>query len=73
MKVKASIDRFEGTKAILFLDEGESQLVWPRTYLPTGTQEGDILSLYIEIDAEATAQAKTEAENLLKELMENNQ
>lgn len=70
MDIQGVIDRFEGEKAVLLLGETEQQSLWPRRLLPTEAQEGDILSFSIQIDAEATAQAKAEAQSLLKELLE---
>ena len=39
----ATIDRFEGDKAVLALEPGEK--VVPRLMLPAGAQEGDVIDL----------------------------
>ena len=51
-----SIDRFEGDKkqvAVLLTDDG-TQINFPKALLPKGVKAGDILSLTIERDTEAT-------------------
>jgi hypothetical protein len=58
MPVLLSFDRFEGRDqsiAILLTDDGEVVQV-PRSLLPRGTKPGDVLSLTLERDAEATAE-----------------
>ncbi len=69
MHVKAVIDRFEGPKAILLVGDEEIQVVWPRETLPDGSGEGDILILDLMVDKAATRQARSEADNLLKQLL----
>ena len=73
MEIQAIIDRFEGSKAVLFLGEEEVQVVWPRRILPKEVKEGDILQVTLQIDNEATAAAKAEAENLLEQILGKNQ
>lgn len=73
MEIQAVIDRFEGSKAVLFLGEEEVQVVWPRRILPKEVKEGDILQVTLQIDNEATAAAKAEAENLLEQILGKNQ
>jgi hypothetical protein len=56
LKNRLSIDRFEGDKkqvAVLLTDDG-TQLNFPKSLLPKGVKPGDILTLTIEKDAEAT-------------------
>ncbi|MHB1556058.1 MAG: DUF3006 domain-containing protein [Isosphaeraceae bacterium] len=51
-----SVDRFEGrdrTIAVLLTDDGESINV-PGSLLPPGVQPGDVLTLTLERNAEAT-------------------
>jgi hypothetical protein len=73
MKVVAVVDRFEGNKAILLLGDEEIQVIWPRKGLPAEVKETDILTIDLQIDAEATCAAQTEAERLLKEIMAKNE
>lgn len=72
MEVLAVIDRFESDKAILLLGNDEIQVVWPREVLPVEAGESDILTITLEINREATAASKAEAEKLLKELINSN-
>ena len=41
MKLELTIDRFEGTKAILKSEDNET-VVWPRNKLPKDVKEGSI-------------------------------
>ena len=71
--MRAVIDRFEDTKAVLLLGEAEEvQAVWPRQFLPADAQEGDILQLDFRIDHEATELARTDAEALLQLVLNSN-
>lgn len=72
MVIKAVIDRFEGNKAILLFDDTEDQVVWPKDKLPETVAEGDILTVQLEIDAEATAIARKEAAALLQRVLRQN-
>jgi len=69
MQTKAVIDRFEGNKAVLLLGDEEVQVVWPRQFLSTDAQEGDILQVDLQIDQIATKTAKAEAESLLQQIL----
>jgi len=73
MRIQAVIDRFEGNKAVLLVGDDEAQVVWPRHLLPSEVEEGDILSMALQIDSEETAAAKGEAESLLKQILAKNQ
>ena len=58
MNLRFSIDRFEGEKkqiAVLLTNDGD-QINFPKKLLPNGVKAGDILSLRIERDHEATRQ-----------------
>jgi hypothetical protein len=48
MKIKATIDRFEDGKAILFVGENEDEYMMPRASLPRGAVLG--LWLLVEIE-----------------------
>ncbi|MEG6586824.1 DUF3006 domain-containing protein [Dendrosporobacter sp. 1207_IL3150] len=68
MKTTAVIDRFEQKKAVLLVGEEEVIVSWPKSFLPEKAKEGDFIKINIDIDVEATAEAKKEAEDLLKDL-----
>lgn len=72
MQIKLVIDRFEGDKAILLLDEGETAVNWPRNMLPPEAEEGDILRVQFDRDEEATYAARCEAERLLRQTVAGN-
>jgi Protein of unknown function (DUF3006) len=51
-----SVDRFEGKAkpiAVLLTDDGET-ISLPKSLLPPAAKPGDVLSVSLEIDAEAT-------------------
>lgn len=68
METKVIIDRFEGDKAIILIGESEISAVWPRSFLPEGSREGDILRFAANIDVEATKEARAAVAELLKQL-----
>ena len=56
MTIRLSIDRFEGHRkqvAVLLTDNG-TPITFPKTLLPRGARPGDVLTLQIERDTEAT-------------------
>jgi hypothetical protein len=56
LKIRLSIDRFEGNRkqiAVLWAEDGTTINI-PEALLPKGAKAGDILTLQIERDAEAT-------------------
>ncbi len=70
MTTRLSLDRFEGKKksiAVLLTDVGES-INLPRALLPPGANAGDVLSLALEIDPEATRKLAEETRNVQKDL-----
>lgn len=69
MQIKAVIDRFESNKAVLLLGDEEVQVVWPRQFLSSDVQEGDILQVGLQVDPVATQAAKAEAESLLQQVL----
>ena len=71
-KVKAVVDRFEGNKAVLLVGEEELQTVWPRSFMPEKLEEGSVLEVTMQIDAEATTKARGEAQDLLRQILAQN-
>jgi hypothetical protein len=56
MTIRLSIDRFEGERkqiAVLLTDDG-TPINFPKALLPRGVKAGDVLTLRIERDTEAT-------------------
>jgi Protein of unknown function (DUF3006) len=56
VRLSLSVDRFEGKSrpiAVLLTDDGES-INMPGSLLPPGVKPGDVLTITIEHDAEAT-------------------
>ena len=67
--MKMTIDRIEGTVAVLILNEDESVRVnVPVSLLPPGCREGDILTIRIERDIPATEAAQERVSGLIEKL-----
>ena len=67
--MKVTIDRIEGTVAVLILCEDESVRVnVPVSLLPPGCQEGEILTIRIERDMHATEAARERVAGLIEKL-----
>jgi hypothetical protein len=67
--MKATIDRIEGKMAVLLMGEdGKEKVNMPLSLLPEGCNEGDILSVSIELDPEATKQAKERVSGMMEKL-----
>lgn len=65
--MRAYIDKIEGSLAELRLGEGEeTKLVVPKSALPKGVREGDVLTIRFERDAAAT-KAEADANDALRE------
>lgn len=69
MRIKAVVDRLEGDKAVLLLGDEEIQVVWPCTFFPDDVREGDIFDIAVTFDPQATQEARTDGEALLKALL----
>ena len=67
--MKVTIDRIEGTVAVLISREDESVRVnVPVTLLPPGCREGDILTIRIERDIPTTEAAQERVSGLIEKL-----
>jgi hypothetical protein len=67
--LKVTIDRIEGTVAVLISREDESVRVnVPVSLLPPGCREGDILTIRIEQDRAATEAAQERVADLIEKL-----
>ncbi|MDO9036212.1 MAG: DUF3006 domain-containing protein [Methanoregula sp.] len=70
--MKATIDRIEEGIAVLISTEKEPvRMTVPVSLLPPGAKEGDIITLSIERDEEATAAARVRVTGLLDKLKKN--
>ena len=70
MRIRLSIDRFEGDKkqiAALISDDG-TPINFPKKLLPPGSRAGDILTLQIERDTEATKKVADATKRVQDEL-----
>ena len=67
--MKVTLDRIEGTVAVLISREDESVRVnVPVSLLPLGCREGDILTIRIERDLQATGVAHERVAGLIEKL-----
>jgi hypothetical protein len=67
--MRATIDRIEGTLAVLISQEDESMRVtMPVSLLPPGCREGDIITIGIERDTQATTAAKERVSDRIEKL-----
>ena len=67
--MKVTLDRIEGTVAVLISREDESVRVnVPVSLLPPGCREGDILTIRIERDRVATESAQERVSGLIEKL-----
>jgi hypothetical protein len=67
--MKVTLDRIEGTVAVLISREDESVRVnVPVSLLPPGCREGDILTIRIERDLQATGAAQERVSGLIEKL-----
>jgi hypothetical protein len=62
------LDRFEGDWAVLLLEEEAKEFLIPRSLLPPGTGEGEVLKLRLERDRSETRSRREEIERLREEL-----
>lgn len=66
--LRATVDRFEGDKAVLVLDGTGDKLILSRSALPEDVKEGDVLSISIKIDRESTEKTREQTTELIKKL-----
>ena len=68
-KFKALIDRMEGNKAVVLLGEEEREAAdLPKSFLPEGSKEGDILTFKIKLESRRTKEAKEKVAELINKL-----
>ena len=67
--MRATIDRIEGTLAVLISQDDESVRVnLPVSLLPPGCREGEIITISIERDTQATTAAKDRVSDRIDKL-----
>jgi hypothetical protein len=68
--MRATIDRIEGTLAVLVLRDDESvRFSLPLSLLPAGSREGDIVVIGIERDREVTMAARERVSGRIEKLI----
>jgi hypothetical protein len=70
VRLSLSVDRFEGKNksiAVLLTDEGTA-INLPRSLLPTGVKPGDVLTMSLDYDAEATRKLADETRGVQDKL-----
>lgn len=64
----ATLDRLEGDKAVLKLDDGQA-LDWPADKLPAGASEGTQLKLVLSSNKSEEAEREEVAKSVLNEIL----
>lgn len=59
------IDRFEGEWAVIETDHRQTFNL-PRTILPNGTKEGDVISISVSTDQDATRARREKINNMME-------
>lgn len=67
-KVKLSVDRIEGERAVLLAPQWEEGIIFPLFLLPHQVREGDILIFSIKTSKEETEEAKVKVKEMLEKL-----
>ena len=62
------IDRFEGELVVVEYEEKFYNI--PRTWLPVGAKEGDLVAVTIAVDEEASARRREDMERQVNDLFE---
>jgi hypothetical protein len=68
MNINITIDRFEGDKAVLKTEDGQS-VVWPKNKLPENAHESMVLNFNILNDSETEKDKKELAKEILNEIL----
>ncbi|MFO0959320.1 MAG: DUF3006 domain-containing protein [Isosphaeraceae bacterium] len=70
MKISLAIDRFEGDarQVAILVDDRDRTIDFPRDLLPKGCRAGDVISMTLEKDEQATKRVADEAKRLQDEL-----
>ena len=68
MPITATIDRFEGKLAVLLVGEEETPVNVPRSDLPDGAEQGDVLRLEATIDREEAERRRESIQEKIERL-----
>jgi hypothetical protein len=68
ISLRATVDRIEEQKAVLFIGEENYKIVIPVTLLPEDAAEGTVLNIGIEVDLTATEEARQRIQGLIDKL-----
>jgi hypothetical protein len=66
---RGTVDRFEGTQAVLMLDDGQ-ELVWPIKNLPDDAKEGTSVRVVLSTSATDEEERKKTAKTMLNEIFQ---
>ncbi len=66
--MKAVVDRFEGSDAVVLIGDTEIQLGIPLQLLPPGVREGSFLDISITLDNQGEAVQREKIQGLLDKL-----
>lgn len=68
MKIKFTLDRFEGDGAVLIDEQGKTT-IWPKNKLPANPRDGSVLVFDIMEEKEQEKKDKQSAKDLLNEII----
>jgi len=66
--LKGVVDRFEGDKAVVRLDDGQ-QVIWPVNDLPEGVSEGEAVRLVLYTAKDDEVEREELAKAILNEIL----
>jgi hypothetical protein len=66
--LKGVVDRFEGEKAVVRLDDGQ-QVIWPFNGLPEGLSEGEAVRLVLYTAKDDEVEREHLAKSILNEIL----
>ena len=72
MPMTATVDRFEGEIAVLIVEPEQTVVNVPRTDLPEGISQGDVVRLEGMVDREETERRRLEVQEKIERLKRRN-
>lgn len=67
-KLRATIDRIEGQMAVLLIGDEDYRVVIPRKMLPADAGEGAVITISMQLEPDAAADAKRRVQDLIDRL-----